>query len=258
MNTDDTSELIWWKTLSSDNGEKVLKVVDILLSKLDLYGTNRLKPLIIPKIEFENVGLHDFNEVINITSRLGGTTKILKTINLDSSTLYVLKDIMDGSEEVDLQNHLIVDICSLDISKKLLEIKNDLFAVVQSYKNFFWFEGNVFVLLKFKGSALKINFNKHKSVEPTSPFYLMKALTTLLQKHGKLTQAGWLDYCIDQEELIEYINLYMRSSVITAKELKGLKGNLLKKIDADGDKLIVLEDFNKTKNGYPFRLKYPF
>jgi len=176
---------------------------------------------------------------------------------LDYTTREVFKGIAGFSDEdVSLRDNFVFSASDLLIVEELTKIKQFLLTAVTQYKKFFWFEGNVFVILRSDNKPVQVKFNK-TATEPTSAYYLMVSLVFLLEQRGSIHKDGWLEHCIDRQEILDQLKVHFQTSTIPLDYLKNLKGNLIKKIETDGEGLIRLTSFDRTKGGYPFGLKYP-
>lgn len=124
-------------------------------------------------------------------------------------------------------------------------------------KEQFGFEGKKFWLRRIAGQNLTINFTPKKS-ETTAPFCLMQALVDYIRSHGQVKD-GYLISVVPIQEIINYVNRNypkLRSDDFR-KWVKYTRNNLLQKLTEEDKKFIIIKNFDRQENGYPFSLKVP-
>jgi hypothetical protein len=123
---------LWWRNLSPENTKKLLEVIDLILSKIEINGLNRLIAIKVPKSEFEDKGIKDFDEAITIVSRLSKDSNLFKVANDDFTIRLLRHDIGTISDRrteklnEDLKDNLVFRIIDLAAKDELIKIKLEL------------------------------------------------------------------------------------------------------------------------------------
>src|SRR3990167_2443393 len=115
-----SEESPWWRNLSPDSTKKLLVVVDLLLAKIEINGINRLLSMKVPKSEFEDNGISDFDEVIIMANRLSAGGTLFKVANMDFTT----RLLFHKNEEP--KDNLVFSIVNSNVEDELGKIKNEL------------------------------------------------------------------------------------------------------------------------------------
>lgn len=124
-------------------------------------------------------------------------------------------------------------------------------------KEQFGFEGKKFWLKRVGGQNLTINFSP-KNGETTDPFCLMQALVDYIRSHGQVKN-DYLTTVVPIQEIINYLNKNFSNlkSDDFRKWIRYTRNNLLQKMTEDDKKLVIIKNFDRQENGYPFSIKIP-